>query len=63
MLLDIKAVKMNMLNNDQQDQIGTTKLTIIQNNQLTGELEYQSKQTEHFMYKTHQMMTDIKQLK
>ena len=40
MLLDIKAVKMNMLNNDQQDQIGTTKLTIIQNNQLTGELEY-----------------------
>jgi len=27
--------------------IGTTKLTLLQNETLTGELEYQSKQTEN----------------
>ena len=53
MLLQIRAVKVNMLNLNEEQLVGTTKLTVIQNAQLTGELEYQSKQTEHLMYKNH----------
>jgi hypothetical protein len=43
MLLQIRAVKVNMLNLNEEQLVGTTKLTVIQNAQLTGELEYQSK--------------------
>lgn len=62
MLLQIRAVKVNMLNLNEEQLVGTTKLTVIQNAQLTGELEYQSKQTEHLMFKNHQMTTMIKTL-
>jgi len=44
-----------MLNMNEDQLVGTTKLTVIQNAQLTGELDYQSKQSEHLMYKNHQM--------
>ena len=47
MLLQIRAVKIKMLNMNEDQLVGTTKLTVIQNASLTGELEYQSKQTEH----------------
>jgi hypothetical protein len=47
MLLQIRAVKVKMLNMNEDQLVGTTKLTVIQNASLTGELEYQSKQTEH----------------
>lgn len=55
MLLQIRAVKIKMLNMNEHQLVRTTKLTVVQNAQLTGELEYQSKQTEHLMYKNHQM--------
>jgi hypothetical protein len=46
MLYKIKETKANLLAlNDEQLQT-TTRLTILQNHQLTTELEYQSKQTE-----------------
>ena len=63
MLLQIRAVKVKMLNMNEDQLVGTTKLTVIQNASLTGELEYQSKQTEHQMYKNHQMRGVIKTLK
>ena len=53
MLLQIREVKVKMLNMNEDQLVGTTKLTVIQNAQLTGELEYQSMQTEHLMYKNH----------
>ena len=62
MLLEIRAVKAKMLDQNESSLVGTTKLTVIQNAQLTGELEYQSKQTEHLMYKNHQMGLAIKTL-
>ena len=43
MLLQIRAVKVKMLNMNEDQLVGTTKLTVIQNASLTGELEYQSK--------------------
>lgn len=55
MLMEIRAVKIKMLNMNEDQLVGTTKLTVIQNAQLTGELDYQSKQSEHLMYKNHQM--------
>lgn len=62
MLMQIREVKIQMLNMNEDQLVGTTKLTVIQNASLTGELEYQSKQTEHQMYKNQQMHTIIKQL-
>ena len=63
MLLEIRQVKIKMLNMNEDQLVGTTKLTVIQNAQLTGELDYQSKQSEHLMYKNHQMASIIETLK
>ena len=55
MLMQIRKVRMqNSVTNEDQLQ-GTTKLTVIQNTQLTAELDYQSKQTENLMFKNHEM--------
>jgi len=51
----------NSVTNEDQLQ-GTTKLTVIQNMQLTAELDYQSKQTENLMFKNHEMKTVITNL-
>ena len=37
-------------------------MNIIQNTQLTAELDYQSKQTENLMFKNHEMKTVISNL-
>lgn len=62
MLLQIRAVKVKMLNMNEDQLVGTTKLTVIQNVQLTGELEYQSQQTENLMYQNHVMQERITHL-
>jgi len=48
--------------NDEQLQT-TTRLTILQNHQLTTELEYQSKQTEKLLNKNNKMQEQISSLK
>lgn len=48
--------------NDEQLQT-TTRLTILQNHQLTTELEYQSKQTEKLLNKNNKMQDQIASLK
>ncbi len=55
MLKRIKETKANLmtLNNDQLH--ATTRLTILQNHQLTTELEYQSKQTEKLLTRNTQL--------
>lgn len=63
MLMQIRQVRMkNSVSNADQLQ-GTTKLTVKQNAQLTAELDYQSKLTEHLMYKNHEMKGMIESLK
>lgn len=63
MLYKIKETKANLLTlNDEQLQT-TTRLTILQNHQLTTELEHQSKQTEELLYKNNKMRGQIDKLK
>ena len=62
MLMQIRTVRMkNSVTNEDQLQ-GTTKLTVIQNMQLTAELDYQSKRTEDLMFKNHEMKSVITNL-
>ena len=63
MLYRIKETKANLLAlNDEQLQT-TTTLTILQNKQLTTELEYQSKQTENLLFRNNKMKSQIDTLK
>ena len=62
MLMQIRTVRMkNSVTNEDQLQ-GTTKLTVIQNMQLTAELDYQSKRTEDLMFRNHEMKSVITNL-
>ena len=59
----IRETKANLLAlNDEQLQT-TTRLTILQNHQLTTELEFQSKQTEKLLNKNNKMKEQIGVLK
>ena len=62
MLMEVKQVKIDMLNFTEDKLQGTTRLTIKQNKQLTSELEFQSKQTENLIYQNGTMATEIKVL-
>lgn len=63
MLYKIKETKANLLAlNDEQLQT-TTRLTILQNHQLTTELENQSKQTEELLTKNNKMRGQIDKIK
>ena len=47
-----------------KEQIATTnRLTVLQNHQLTTELEYQSKQTEKLLFKNSKLQDQIQSLK
>jgi hypothetical protein len=59
----IKETKANLLAlNDEQLQT-TTRLTILQNHQLTTELDHQSKQTEELLFKNNKMRAQIEKIK
>jgi hypothetical protein len=63
MLYKIKETKANLLAlNDEQLQT-TTTLTILQNKQLTTELQYQSQMTEDLLQKTNKQQAQISTLK
>ena len=62
MLLKIKETKANLMAmNDEQLQT-TTRLTILQNQQLTTELEYQSKQCEQLLFRNNKMKEKVEAL-
>jgi hypothetical protein len=71
MLYKIKETKANLLALNEEQLQTTTRLTILQNHQLTTELEYQSKvililnvkQTEKLLYKNNKMLEQITSLK
>jgi len=59
----VKETQANLMAlNDEQLQT-TTRLTILQNHQLTTELDYQSKQTENLVAKNDEMTKKIEVLK
>lgn len=62
MLQEVKQVKVDMLNFNEDKLQGTTRLTIKQNKQLTSELEFQSKQTENLIFQNGTMASEIKTL-
>lgn len=63
MLYKIKETKANLLAlNDEQLQT-TTRLTILQNHQLSSELEHQSKQTEELLEKNKQLNMEMEKIK
>lgn len=62
MLQEVKHVKVDMLNFNEDKLQGTTRLTIKQNKQLTSELEFQSKQTENLIFQNGTMASEIKAL-
>ena len=63
MLIRIKETKADLLSLNEKQLQNTTKLTILQNHQLTTELEYQSKQTEKLLYMNNKMQEQISALR
>ena len=59
MLKKIREMRTNLLSLKKEQLSTTTRLTILQNHQLTSELEYQSKQTEKLIFKNEEMQTKI----
>jgi len=62
MLIQIKKTKANLLALNDEQLKTTTRLTILQNHQLTTELEYQSKQTEDLLFRNAKMKSQIETL-
>jgi hypothetical protein len=62
MLKQIKQTKASLLALNDDQQHTTTRLTIMQNSQLTHELEYQSKQTESLLASSNKMQQTIDKL-
>ena len=63
MLMNIRNVKMQMLDMNQDQLQGTTKLTVNQNLQLSSELEYQSQHIEQLTYQNDKLQEQMKELK
>ncbi|KAL4497107.1 hypothetical protein ABPG72_019427 [Tetrahymena utriculariae] len=63
MLHKIQETKTSLLALKKEQLQTTTRLTVLQNHQLTTELEYQSKQTEKLLFKNSKLQEQISALK
>lgn len=59
----VKETQANLMALNEEQLQTTTRLTILQNHQLTTELDYQSKQTENLVSKNDEMTKKIEVLK
>jgi hypothetical protein len=59
----IREMRQNLLSLKKEELETTTRLTMLQNHQLTSELEYQSKQTEKIVFKNEELEATIVRLK
>ena len=59
MFMKIKDMRMNLLSLKKEQLSTTTRIAVLQNHQLTGELEYQSKQTEKLIYENESLQKKI----
>jgi hypothetical protein len=59
----IREMRQNLLSLKKEELETTTRLTMLQNHQLTTELEYQSKQTEKIVFKNEELEQTILKLK
>ena len=63
MLYQIKKTKANLLALNDEQLAKTTRLTMLQNDQLANELEMQSKQTEIIVARNDRLLDQIETLK
>ena len=63
MLHKIQETKTSLLALRKEQLKTTTRLTVLQNHQLTTELEYQSKQTEKLLFKNAKLQEQVTTLK
>lgn len=63
MLNRIQETKTSLLALKKEQLQTTTRLTVLQNHQLTTELEYQSKQTEKLLFKNSKLQEQLNALK
>ena len=63
MLHKIQDTKTSLLSLRKEQLKTTTRLTVLQNHQLTTELEYQSKQTEKLLFKNAKLQEQVTTLK
>ena len=62
MLVKIKETKASMLAMQDEHQSTTTRLNLLQNQQLTTELEYQSRQSERLLESNKKLQTKVSTL-
>ena len=63
MLHKIQETKTSLFALKKEQLATTTRLTVLQNHQLTTELEYQSKQTEKLLFKNSKLQEQVTTLK
>ena len=63
MLIKIKETKQNLLSMTEDQLHTTTKRTILENEQMTTELQYQSKETERLLRRYNRVAEENKRLK
>lgn len=63
MLHRLQETKTSLLALKKEQLQTTTRLTVLQNHQLTTELEYQSKQTEKLLFKNAKLQEQLNSLK
>lgn len=59
MLLKIRDMRTNLLSLKKEQLSTTTRLAVLQNHQLTSELEYQSKQTEKLLFENESLIKKV----
>lgn len=62
MLTKIKDMRSNLLSLKKEQLDTTTRLAVLQNHQLTSELEFQSKQSEKLVFENEQLIKKVSNL-
>ncbi len=62
MLTKIKDMRSNLLSLKKEQLDTTTRLAVLQNHQLTSELEFQSKQSEKLIFENEQLLKKVANL-
>ena len=62
MLTQIRDMKSKLLSLKKEQLSATTRLAVLQNHQLTGELQFQSKQTQKLLFENEKLQKKVSNL-